>query len=248
MADNNDRQPSSSQKKFSLSQISYLVSILIAFFTPIIVLFKQVGPKVSKKSLFTSTFIIGLLGWAWSWTVSSHGWWTFGEKFLLGVKIIPNLPVEEFLFYPLGGMLCILMYVWGAKFGVVRKAIAYWLFIIVGTAVFAGLVWMTRDRKPAYIISQLILYNGICSFLLAPFVARDTNLVGLAVPIAALSVVGFAWNYVGFKYGWWAYHATMGINIDVVPIDDFNFFLFAPTAAVSIFLTVCKIFETPPRE
>jgi lycopene cyclase domain-containing protein len=240
---NNERQP---QKKFSPSQASYLISILVAFLGPILFLFKKVGGDTSKKSLAVSTLIIGALGWGWSWLVSSSGWWTFGEKYLLGIQVIPHLPIEEVLFYPLGGLLCILFYLMGSRWADVKNAAAYWAFLIIGTGVFATLAWITREHKPYYVTSQLVLYNTLCSIFLAPFVARRINLLGLAVPIAILSVVGFAWNYIGFKYGWWAYHATMHINIDVVPIDDFNFFLFAPTAAISIFLAVRKFTDPPP--
>ncbi len=241
-----DNKPAEN-KKLAPSQFSYLISILIAFLGPIFFLFKRVGGDQHKKAIWLSTLIIGVLGWTWSWIVSSNGWWTFGEKYLLGLEVIPHLPIEEVLFYPLGGMLCILFYLMGSRWAEKTNAAVYWAFILIGTAVFATLAYITREHGPYYVISQIILYNTLCSIFLAPWVAKRINLVGLATPIAILSVVGFAWNFIGFKFGWWAYHATMHINIDVVPIDDFNFFLFAPTAAVSIFLAVRRLTEPTPQ-
>lgn len=239
--------PNPPSEKKSLKRFSYLISILFFFLVPLVTIFKKEWEHIPKKPFFISFAIIGFLGWAWSWTVTSHVWWSFGENFLLGVEVIPHLPLEELLFYPLGGGLCILFYLYGFKIKIIQNQKIYWTFLIIGNLTFGIIAWATRHNGPAYLYSQLFLYNTICSLALAPWVGKDINLTGLAIPIGILSVVGFIWDYIGFKYGWWVYHAITQIYISVVPLDDFNFFLFAPTAAVSIYVLICKLCNSPQR-
>jgi hypothetical protein len=242
MAENDKR---SSEQASALKRSSYLLSIIFFFIIPTAVFVKSLWKNLPKKPFFLTFFTIGVLGWGWSWVVSSNVWWEFGANFLLGFNVIPHLPIEEVLFYPFGGALCVLLYVWVSRKKRYTNVPLYWGFMIVGSAIFAALTWFTRENKPYYLYSQFILYNGLCSFLLAPFVAKRMNLLGLAAPIALLSIVGFIWDYIGFKYGWWVYHAITQIYVSVVPIDDFNFFLFAPTAGVSVYLMWCRLLKSP---
>ncbi|MFA6092250.1 MAG: hypothetical protein WCU88_01700 [Elusimicrobiota bacterium] len=225
----------------------YLVSIVLAFLLPSLALLGRLWKKASRKALLISVAIIAIIGWSWSWMVSYSHWWTFGERYMLGWQVVPFLPIEEVLFYPLGGLLSILAYLWAYSW-LPRKvhAPSYWGFLSLGTLIFAGLVVSSWAYGPYYLLSQLVIYNFACSMLLAPKTASRMNLPALCVPIAGLGVVGYLWNYIGFKYGWWAYYATVRINVSVVPIDDFNFFFFAPTAAVSIYVFVCGLLGEEP--
>ncbi len=242
-----DSQPVE-KRKIEPSQYSYLISILVAFVAPILFLSKDLRKRIPPAPFYVSVAIIGVLGWIWSYIVSSHLWWVFGEKFLTGIKVIPNLPIEELLFYPLGGAICILFYLkmqTQAAFKNKISAKAYWIFIVLGTIVFTALVAARWHVKPYYLTSQLVLYNLLCTLLLAPWVAKNINLPGLALPVGILTVVGYSWNWIGFKYGWWVYNATTQIYLSVVPIDDCNFYFFAPTAAVSLYVFICQIFKSP---
>jgi len=221
----------------------YLISIIIIFVLPVSVLLAGLWGRAPKRALAASTIIIGLLGSAWSCVLNFEKWWSFGDRFLLGVDIVPHLPLEEFLFYPLGGALAILIYLRfrciHGRCREVRPAL-FWCFLVLGTMPFGLLAFMRWDHGPYYICSQLILFNSICCMVLAPWASRSIDLRALAAPITILAVVGYIWNCCGIHYGWWAYHAVLGIHLPGMPIDDVNFFLFAPTAAVSIYHCVCR--------
>jgi hypothetical protein len=153
--------------------------------------------------------------------------------------------LEEFLFNPLGGLISVLLYLSGGRMKIKVQPVIYWSFLILGTAVFGAIAWMTRSGKPYYIYSQLILFNLVCSLFLAPFVAKEVNLVGVGLAVFVLGTMGFVWDTVGFTYGWWTYYAVTGVAIGKVHIDDFNFFMFAPTSAISIYILTCRMLKTP---
>ncbi len=224
---------------------AYFLSILVLFVVPVAALIKMCWKQTAKKPFFLSVGVICAIGWAWSWTVSKNGWWTFGERYMLGVEVIPHLPLEELLFYPLGGAFCILVYIAICKYSVRIQPLMHWVFLLAGTLVFGFLAWRYRANGPHYLTSQLIVYNLATGILLAPYVAKHVNLIGVAAPVAVLGTIGFFWDYVAFKYGWWAYHAITQIKISIVPIDDFNFFLYAPTSAVSLYAAFCRLFRKP---
>lgn len=244
--DNREDEATSSQSesRLSLKRLSYLISIVVGFVIPVFGLFRILWKHIPFKPLIVAFIITSILGCGWSNYVSSQRWWEFGAQFLTGIRIFPNLPLEEFLFNPLGGLISVLLYLWGTKYKTKTSQAAYWTFTLVGTAVFSGIAWYTKDNKPYYLYSQLVLFNFICSIFLGIFSAKDINLIGLGLSIGTLTLLGFGWDYIGFKYGWWTYFAITKINVTVVPIEEFNFFLFAPTAAVSVYVTVCKAMKS----
>lgn len=248
--EDNRATPSAGTPRKTLVRVPlYFWSIVLIFIIPVLGFLALLWKKVPKAPALCSFGLIGLIGWSWSWTVSYNGWWSFGEHYLLGLRVVPYLPVEEFLFYPFGGLLCILLYVWRRSAGKpadFANPKAYWAYLVVGTLAFGALAWATWSRGPYYITSQIVLYNIACSMLLAPWTADRIDLKALGVPIVLLGIAGFAWDYVGFKYGWWAFHAVVGIKLlGVVHIDDFDFFCFAPPAAISIYIVFCRLFGSP---
>jgi lycopene cyclase domain-containing protein len=247
----NEPKPLGYPKKFfrlTVKQLNYLLSIVVGFVIPILILFQKLWTIIPKKTLFMSFIVISVLGCSWSAFVSSRGWWSFGKEFLTGIKVFPHLPLEEFIFNPLGGLISILLYIRGCQIKTLARPLIYWIFLVGGTAVFLTLGWVTRGRGPYYLYSQLVLYNFFCSLLLAPFVAKEMNLIGMSFSILVLSLLGYGWDTVGFKYGWWTYYAVTGIAIGYVHIEEFNFFLFAPVSAVSIYIVFCRILKTPQYE
>ncbi|MDE2290725.1 MAG: hypothetical protein KGL53_01475 [Elusimicrobia bacterium] len=226
----------------------YYLSILFFFAEPVAALLKELWPRLPKRAFFSAFAFIAVLGWGWSWLVSASGWWSFGPRFMLGVEVLPHLPIEEVLFYPLGGALAVLAYLCARDERRPPRPGLLWAFLLTGTAIFAGLAAARWGRHPYYVVSQLVVYNTLCGILLAPWAAPKVDVAALALPVAGLGILGFLWNYVGFKYGWWVYHATLGLNVSVEPVDDFNFFLFAPTAAVLVYHAACRLTGSPPLE
>lgn len=244
-----DKDPNDPGSRRRLQRIpAYFFSILLVFVLPALTLGKWLWKKISPKPFFLSIALISVIGWIWSWVVSSNQWWSFGERYMLGFEIIPYLPLEEFLFYPFGGALSILIYVSLENRHSLIKPGLYWGYLILGTLIFTGLAWFTRGNGPHYLTSQLIVYNIACCLVLAPFVAKRINLYGAILPALCLGTLGYFWDYIAFTYGWWDYHAITQIRISIVPIDDFNFFLYAPPSAISIYLVVFRFFnrDSPP--
>lgn len=244
----NEDDNSGSQKKPSLKRYSYLISIFFGFVIPIAALGKHLWKNIPKVPFLVAFSITAVLGCSWSAYVSRHGWWEFGAQYVTGIRVFPNLPLEEFIFNPLGGVISVLLYLQGHRIKVVINKAAYWAFTLSGTAFFCFIAWYTRDNGPYYLYSQLVLFNFACTLALAPFVADRINLVGLGLSIAALLTLGFGWDWVGFTKGWWTYFAVTGIKIGPVHFEEFNFFLFAPTAAVSVYALTCRLFKSPQYE
>lgn len=224
---------------------AYLLSILALFAVPVAALGAAIRRDVPAKPFFASIGVISVIGWIWSAVVSYNGWWTFGEHTMLGWHVVPYLPFEEFLFYPLGGAFSILVYVWITKRWNWTHGALYWAYLAAGSLGFGILAITTAANGPYYLYSQFVVFNGLCGVALAPFVARRINLWGAWAPVLVLGVVGYLWDHVAFTRGWWAYHAIAGLHVGIVPVDDFNFFLYAPPAACSIYLLVCRRFGSP---
>lgn len=226
----------------------YLQTILLIFLLPILLLYKSVWKRLQPKPFFAAAATIAVIGWVWSWTVTSNVWWSFGRPFMVGWDVIPHLPIEEVLFYPLGGILCIFIYARISDIPRFRTATwpkGHWIYLAVGTVFFASVAFAYRRDGPFYLLSQLITYNFLCCFCLAPFVARRINPVGQLAPSLILGTVGFFWDFYAMKVGLWQFHAIT-FRVLTVPIDEFNFFLYAPTSAASIYLVYCRVFQLPP--
>lgn len=225
-------------------QPRYLECIIFLLIIPVTILNVPVWARLRKKAFFLASVTITLIGWAWSYTLSSHGWWMFGDRFMSGINVVHHLSLEEGLFHPFGGMLTLLLYVNAScllpRFSHPKAPALYWTFLIVGTLVFMGIAWATRQHRPYYLHSMLATYNFLCCLLLAPFVAGEMNLFPLSVPILVLGTVGYLWDFFAIKYGWWAYLAITQIRLHGVTIEEFNYYCFAPVSAVSIYLAFCR--------
>jgi lycopene cyclase domain-containing protein len=65
--------------------------------------------------------------------------------------------------------------------------------------------------------------------------------------VAVLGTIGFIWDYLAFKFGWWTYNATTGVKVARIPVEDVNFYLMAPTAAISLYIAFCRLFRSKVR-
>ena len=231
---------------------AYTISLALVFVAPFLFLWRTIRATVEMKPFAVTVALVCALGWAWSILLSARGWWEFPEEFILGVRVLPHLPLEEFLIYPLGGAFSIFFYVWAAKrrpAGLGRlgrpNPAAYAVFAVGVAAAFGGLALAHASKRPYYLYSQLVLYNGIVLAAL-PWTMRTANPAGLVVSVGGLSLVGFVWDYLAFKWNWWVYHAITGVRVANIPIEDFNFYLMAPTAAISLYLCAARLFKRPP--
>lgn len=237
------REDSSTSTQKSLPW--YTISLFAVFVVPFMFLFKTILKTVQKAPFFICTGIVCVLGWGWSILLSAKGWWEFPVKFITGIYPLPKLPLEEFLIYPLGGMFSVFLYAWPTqKWGSKPKPAFYYAFIVLETLAFAVLAYIKRDTAPWYLYSQFVLYNGI-SLALAMFVAKDVSIPGFLASTVGLGIVGFIWDYFAFKYGWWIYHAITGVKILNIPVEDINFYMMAPTAAITLYLLLCRLFHRP---
>jgi hypothetical protein len=172
--------------------------------------------------------------------VSASKWWVFNPACMLGVQVLPNLPLEEMLFYPLGGALSILVYqrLKSRNESAPRAGLGTFCLLAVMTAAAVVAIFIAQaqhGRWAYYLISQLVLFNGLT--LILWWVPRARFLVGpTSLAVLGMTVIGFAWNWLAFTQGWWTYHAVLGWMFPPrVPVDDWNFFIFAPLAAISLY-------------
>jgi len=121
---------------------------------------------IEYSAFFKAVIVIMILGYTWSYLVTSQEWWVFNPETMLGIEVFPYLPLEEVLFYPLGGGLSILVYIAIHELGVsaVKVRIGYLCILLAITAIVTiCTVYSTvkNGRVPWYIVSQVVLYNGL---------------------------------------------------------------------------------------
>ncbi|MCD4814368.1 hypothetical protein K8S19_11835 [bacterium] len=217
----------------------YFLTILSFFVFPIIFLIKYTK-NIDYAAFFKSVGLVMLLGYSWSFLVTLSGWWVFNPDTMLGFEVLPHLPLEEILFYPLGGALSILVYLaLGQYFHFTSRAGKGYLLSIAGITVGAMIAvlisYVQFQKNPFYIISQLVLFNGL-SIGIWFFQKRRVILKAAWLTVVVMTVIGFFWNWIAFTQTWWSYHATLGWMFPPgVPVDDWNFFIFAPLAAMSLY-------------
>jgi lycopene cyclase domain-containing protein len=224
--------------------LSYLLSIVVLLVLPVCSLGARLRSLVHWPAFAAALLAITVVGCSWSIVLTSRGWWSFGTDHVLGWRPVPNLLVEELLFYPAGGALSVLLYAAWARRPPVPQPRAYVAFLIVGTLA-SAIVSQLGAAAPYYLYSQLVVYNaGVCGGL-APVVTQRIDVRGLAGSVSIMTSLGYSWDVVAFLNGWWQYHAITGLRLGVVPLDDFDFFLFAPTAAISVYELARSLMGAP---
>lgn len=217
----------------------YFITIITFFAFPLIFLWRALK-KENYPAFFKTVGAVMVLGYAWSYLVSASGWWVFNPACMLGVEPLPHLPLEEVLFYPLGGALSLLIYEWAVSLTRSEQRAGPGVFcLLLGITLAAiGAIFIAHaqfDRWAYYLISQLALFNGLTLALWWVPRARFV-LWPASFSVLGMTVIGFFWNWLAFTQEWWAYHAVLGWMFPPrVPVDDWNFFIFAPLAAISLY-------------
>jgi lycopene cyclase domain-containing protein len=215
----------------------YFLSILFFFLLPVIVFLVTQWKKINRQALLKSTLLVMVFGYAWSMLVSGTGWWVFNPDTMLGIHVLPYLPLEEALFYPLGGLLSILCYFsLSGRFANSRPTGRVWFFFMLMLTL-AGLaavvVSLIQGHHPYYITSQIVLFNGL-SLIFWFFIRGQMLWKPMLLTVIFMTCIGFLWDWIAFNLGWWEFHAILGwMWPPQVPIDDWDFFIFAPIAAAS---------------
>lgn len=223
--------------------LGYSKSLLFIFVLPFVLLFRTMLKAVRRKPFWLSIVLVSVLGWAWSMLLSRRKWWVFPERDIVGLHPLPHVSLEEFIIYPIGGAFSIFLYALGSRRARGSRRSRLFEALIGGTtAVFLALALAKIKRRPHYLVSQLVLYNGL-NVLLSSVTAPVISTSGVALSVAVLGTIGFCWDYLAFRYGWWRYNATTGVRIFRIPIEDVNFYLMAPTAAISLYVTLCRRFR-----
>ena len=245
MADDQESRSQESGVDGAIKKLGYTKSLLFVFVIPFVFLFRTMVRNTQKAPFFLSIAVVCLLGWSWSMLLSYQHWWVFPERYILGIRPLPYLPLEEFLIYPMGGAFSIFFYAFATRrFSTASVPVAVWSYLAVISAAFVALGISKADTRPYYLYSQLLLYNGLC-LILAPFAASRINLRGLIFSAVILGTIGFIWDYFAFKFEWWVYFAITGLKIEGIPIEDVNFYLMAPAAAITLYVALCRGFGVP---
>ncbi|HRY29245.1 MAG TPA: lycopene cyclase domain-containing protein [Elusimicrobiota bacterium] len=219
----------------------YLQVLVGVFILPLLVLWRWLFRGANAKAVFLGFALVTLIGWAWSITLSAQQWWIFPRKWLIGIWLLPNLPLEEMLFYPMVMLFMIGFYnvIDRARPQTLKSPWSYRLYLYSGTLVFAVLAFLYRDEKPYYLYSHFIVYNGL-AIVLCEAVWRYVNPRAMALITGFMFLVGLIWDYFAFKYDWWIYNPIMGIKFWGIPVEDVNFYLYAPPAGLSLYLLAVK--------
>jgi hypothetical protein len=224
-----------------VSDLGYTKSLIVIFIIPFLVLLRPMLHTLERKPFALAISAVCLLGWAWSTFLSYKGWWIFPGNDIVGVYILPHLPLEEFVIYPIGGALSIYSYTrLSQMLDATPQPRLLWASLLGITAVFGSLAVLHSETQPFYLISQLALYNTLC-LVLALFTSASLKMSGLVATIALLGSVGFVWDYLAFTRDWWIYTATMGLKWGPVPVEDINFYVLAPTAAILLYVFFCNL-------
>jgi lycopene cyclase domain-containing protein len=223
----------------------YTISLLLFFVLPFLFVARQIPRLVEPRPFVWSIATISVIGWAWSFFLSYKSWWIFPDYHVVGINPIPYVPLEEFVIYPIGGAFSIYLYLAGSR-GLSARS-RPWLvgsFLTGVTALFIAVAVLAKQPSP-YLHSQLFVFNTLC-LLLAPLIISSMKLRGLLVAVGVLGAIGFVWDHLAFSFDWWIYAAVTGIRLGRVPIEDVNFYLMAPTAAISIYLAFRRLFSNLP--
>jgi hypothetical protein len=215
--------------------LTYLLSICLALVLPSFLLAVRLRSRIQWKAFAMALSAISVIGNGWSAVVTAHEWWSFGSPHVTGWRPLPYLLVEEVIFYPAGGALCILLYLASAHRPARPRRGSYVAYLLCGTAFFATLALSHAPQRPYYLYSQLLVYNLLVCGTLAPVVAQHIDFRGFAVATQLMAMVGYVWDHLAFVDAWWEYHAITQLHLGLVPLDDVDFFLFAPAAAISVY-------------
>lgn len=223
--------------------LAYLTAIIVVLAVPACVIAWHLRPRLSLRPFLGALACITVLGGTWSAWLSARGLWTFSAATRTGITLGPHLIFEEAVFYPAAGALCIALYVLGERLGTTPFPRAYGALVLVGTLLFAGLSWLEWDEQPYYLLSQVVLYNCIVTLPLCPVVSRRVSVQGFVTCVGIMATIGAIWDQCCYG-NWWTYHAATPYQVLGVPLDDLNFFVFAPTAALSIYLALAEALES----
>lgn len=218
------------------------MTVFLVLAVPALALCWRMRSRVHWRAFIASVSLITALGSCWSAVLSAQGWWSFSGSYRTGITLGPHLLLEEFLFYPCGGALSILLYVLGEGRGFRPAPRVYTSIVSVGTAMFLLLLARTWPGQPYYLMSLIVLYNGLVTLPLAPWAAGRIGMTGFALSTTGMATIGMVWDVFAFRSAWWTYHAGTGIMVAGIPLDDFDFFLFAPAAAISIYVCAVSAF------
>lgn len=221
---------------------SYLMTTLLALALPAAVIGWKVRDNLNHVAYWTSIAVVALLGAMWSAVLQAQGWWSFGLETRTGLMIGEHLVLEEAVFYPCAGALCLSLYGLGTRSGSRSIGVAYVGAVWGGSFAVLALVLALWDSRPYYLLSQLVLYNVIVAVPLSGVASRRASATGLLVAVGGMALIGIGWDLAAYG-SWWTYHANTGIFLGGVPLDDVNFFLFAPAAAVSVYVGVVSVLE-----
>lgn len=222
----------------------YLQVLVAVFIFPLFIFWKKLFKGANGKAVALGFFLVTVIGWSWSMTLSANQWWIFPRRWLIGISLLPNLPLEEMLFYPMVMLLMIGIYNFfdQRRHDALKNPWPFRIFLYAGTAVFLVMGFIYRAEKPYYLWSLMIVYNAV-AIVLYEFVWRLMNQRVVAWITAVMFVVGFVWDYFAFKYDWWIYNPIMGVKILNIPIEDVNFYLYAPAAGLFLYLLALRQFQ-----
>lgn len=233
----------------------YLQSLLLLFVLPVLFLWPSIWSTVEHKPFLASIAVISAIGWCWSIVVTSRRWWKFPERFLAGPRVIRHLPIEEFLFYPFGGILSIYAYVSAARrFKPLRSVSVYWACLVVGSVAFVAFALAAGERYkkarwfPAW--PTLLLPFLVAFWFLYRAARHKVNWRAAFATVAVFELVCFPAEIFSVSRGHWIYNDARiwGPRWFHVPVEEMLlYYLFSPLIIITIMQAVRVALERDPK-
>lgn len=79
---------------------------------------KNIALWSNRRALFTSLAVISFVYWIWDVLAAARGHWSFNPDYVIGIWIL-NLPLEEYLFFPI--VVFVSIFVWESVNYFLRK-------------------------------------------------------------------------------------------------------------------------------
>ena len=221
---------------------TYLVINLLIIFFPLLLSFdKKVAFYKNYKSVFTSTFTVGIIYIIWDSIAVLRGDWNFNREYVYGLTIF-NLPFEEILFFITVSYSCIFIYEVLKNYLVNKELIInniiFYLFILIFLV--AAIIFNSQ-----YYTFTVLLFSA--GFLIISFVfykrILKSKIFWLTILISYLPFFIVNYFLTSLPVVSYSSNAIWGIRITTIPVEDFFYSFSMISFWILTFETSKKLFR-----
>lgn len=254
--------------------LGYTWSLLI-FLLPVMAIvwwfFHHPEYKIERKAFWLTIIFFSIAGAALDMLLGNTFFYFPNEGAVIGIRLpgyefghgwVLDIPIEEFLFYFLGSLFMLLVYLWGDLYwfgaynldnyeemtnGIDKIVKPQWHSVVIGLIlVIAGYIYKKygshpyHEGFPAY-FSVLVMTFVAATFVFFRTVKTFVNWRAYSLTLYSLLSVSLLWEAtLGVPYGWWKYHPEQMLGIFIgawshLPIEAVLLWFVAGWGVVMIF-------------